>query len=163
MQIWSLGWEDPLEEAMATHSITLAWEIPWTEEPDGLQSMEVQRVRHDWSDWACTQSPTGGQKSKLWGDPLQKWMEEHCGHGGLIQTVRRLLALVPAYNESDGHDGTLEVITPIFAIRKIWTNWKVKDFSYTPWRTELTRKSITLRSEESQEKSRELQPRSAYL
>ena len=47
MQVLSLGWEDPLEEAMATHSITLAWEIPWREEPGGLQSMGVQRVRHD--------------------------------------------------------------------------------------------------------------------
>ena len=36
-----------LEEEMATHSNTLAWEIPWTEEPGGLQSMELQRVRHD--------------------------------------------------------------------------------------------------------------------
>ena len=42
----SLGWEDPLEEGMATHSSILAWRIPWTEEPDGLQSMESQRVRH---------------------------------------------------------------------------------------------------------------------
>ena len=44
----SLGWEDPLEESMATHSSILAWRIPWTEEPDGLQSMESQRVRHSW-------------------------------------------------------------------------------------------------------------------
>ena len=43
-----LGWEDPLEEGMATHSSILAWRIPWTEEPDGLQSMESQRVGHDW-------------------------------------------------------------------------------------------------------------------
>ena len=43
----SLGWEDPLEEGMATHSIILAWRIPWTEEPGGLQSMGLQRVRHD--------------------------------------------------------------------------------------------------------------------
>ena len=42
-----LGQEDPLEKAMATHSIILAWKIPWTEEPSGLQSMELQRVRHD--------------------------------------------------------------------------------------------------------------------
>ena len=39
MQFQSLGWEDPLEEGMATHSNTLAWRIPWTEEPDGLQAM----------------------------------------------------------------------------------------------------------------------------
>ena len=43
----SLGWEDPLEEEMATHSSPLAWEIPWTEEPGGLQSMGSQRVRHN--------------------------------------------------------------------------------------------------------------------
>ena len=42
-----LGWEDPLEKGMATHSSTLAWKIPWTEEPGGLQSMGSQRVRCD--------------------------------------------------------------------------------------------------------------------
>ena len=45
----SLGWEDPLEEEMAAHSSILAWEIPWTEEPGGLQSMGSQRVGHDWA------------------------------------------------------------------------------------------------------------------
>ena len=43
----SLSWEDSLEKEMATHSSILAWEIPWTEEPGGLQSMGSQRVRHD--------------------------------------------------------------------------------------------------------------------
>ena len=42
----SLGWEDPLEKEMATHSSTLAWKIPWMEEPGRLQSMGLQRVRH---------------------------------------------------------------------------------------------------------------------
>ena len=42
-----LGWEDPLEEGMATHSSILAWRIPWTEELGGLQSMGLQRVRHN--------------------------------------------------------------------------------------------------------------------
>ena len=46
-QVRSLGWEDPLEKAMATHSSTLAWKIPWMEEPGGLQSMGSQRVGHD--------------------------------------------------------------------------------------------------------------------
>ena len=45
----SLGWEDPLEKEMATHSSILAWKIPWTEEPGGLQSTGLQRVRHDWA------------------------------------------------------------------------------------------------------------------
>ena len=43
----SLGWEDPLEEGRATHSSILAWRIPWTEEPGGLQSMGLHRVRQD--------------------------------------------------------------------------------------------------------------------
>ena len=46
-QVQSLGREDPLEKEMAIHSSILAWEIPWTEEPDGLQSTGSQRVRHD--------------------------------------------------------------------------------------------------------------------
>ena len=43
----SLGWEDPLEKEMAIHSSTVAWKIPWIEEPGRLQSMGSQRVRHD--------------------------------------------------------------------------------------------------------------------
>ena len=49
IQAWSLGQEDPLEKEMATHSSILAWKVPWTEEPSGLQSMGSQRVRHDWA------------------------------------------------------------------------------------------------------------------
>ena len=45
--VQSLGGEDPLEKDMATHSSILVWKIPWTEEPGGLQSMGLQRVRHD--------------------------------------------------------------------------------------------------------------------
>ena len=45
--VQSLGQEDPLEEEMATHSRILAWRIPWTEEPGGLQSIESQRVGHN--------------------------------------------------------------------------------------------------------------------
>ena len=45
--VQSLGLEDPLQEKMATHSSILAWRIPWTEEPGSLQSMGLQRVRHD--------------------------------------------------------------------------------------------------------------------
>ena len=45
--VQALVWEDPLEEGMATHSSILAWRIPWTEESGGLQSMGLQRVRHN--------------------------------------------------------------------------------------------------------------------
>ena len=46
-QVQSLGWEDPLEKEMTTHSSTLAWKIPWTKEPGRLQFMASQRVGHD--------------------------------------------------------------------------------------------------------------------
>ena len=61
-RVRSLGWEDPLEKEMATHSSILAWRIPWTEEPGGLQSMGSQRVGHD---WATSPSP-----EILWVKPL---------------------------------------------------------------------------------------------
>ena len=47
MQVQSVGGEDPLEQEIATHSSILAWKIPWTEEPGGLQSMELQRLGCD--------------------------------------------------------------------------------------------------------------------
>ena len=46
-QVQFLDWEDPMEKGMVTHSGILAWKIPWTEKPGGLQSLELQRVRHD--------------------------------------------------------------------------------------------------------------------
>ena len=46
-RVQSLGWEDPLEKGMETHSSILAWRIPWTEEPGGLQSVGPQRIGHN--------------------------------------------------------------------------------------------------------------------
>ena len=51
-QVQIVGWEDPLEEGMATHSSILAWRILWTEEPGRVQSTGLQRVGHDWIDLA---------------------------------------------------------------------------------------------------------------
>ena len=75
----SLGWEDPLEKEMETHSSTLAWKIPWTEERGGLQSTGLQRVGHDsnffrerpgemWETWF---------RSLGWEDPLEKGKATH--------------------------------------------------------------------------------------
>ena len=65
----SLGWEDPLEKKMATHSSTLDWKIPWTEEPGRLQSIGLQRVGRDWetslSLSRCLQGKKIGQ-IKIW-------------------------------------------------------------------------------------------------
>ena len=47
--VLSLGWQDPMEKGMGTHSCIFAWRIPWTEELGGLQSIGLQRIRHDWA------------------------------------------------------------------------------------------------------------------
>ena len=93
MWIGFLGWEDPLEEGMATHSSIPAWRIPWTEEPGRLQSMGSQSVRHDWSD--STHSPFGGRCTALnrvigqrslfwwgniWAETWMRWESKPCGH-----------------------------------------------------------------------------------
>ena len=64
----SPGSEDPLEEGMETHSSILAWRIQWTEGPGGLQSTGSQRIRHDWSDLACTHA---------W---IDSWGPDYIGH-----------------------------------------------------------------------------------
>ena len=71
----SLGWEDPLEEGVATHSSVLAWRVPWTEEPGGLQSLGSQsRTRP--SDLARRQSPGPGPPG-CDGDADQPWVGAH--------------------------------------------------------------------------------------
>ena len=65
-QVPSLGWEDPLEKGMATHSSILAWRIPWTEEPVGLQSMGSQRVS-SMDRGACWATVDGVTKSQFHG------------------------------------------------------------------------------------------------
>ena len=57
--VWSLGWQDPLEEGIATHSSILAWRIPWTEDPGGFQPVVFQRVGHDWATKQTNLTPQG--------------------------------------------------------------------------------------------------------
>ena len=66
MQIRSLVEEDPLEEGMTTHPSILAWEILWTEEPGGLQSMGSQRVGHDQRDLARMQGDSETIRNYIW-------------------------------------------------------------------------------------------------
>ena len=58
IQVRSHGWEDPLEKEVAAHSGILAWEIPWTEEPGGLQSMGVTKSQTQLSNWTTTEKKT---------------------------------------------------------------------------------------------------------
>ena len=72
-RVQSLGWEDPLQEGMVTHSSILTWRIPWTEMPGGLQSMGSQRVRHDWSNWAHTSIQAESKwKTPGWGKRIHE-------------------------------------------------------------------------------------------
>ena len=76
-QVWSLGREDTLEK-MATHSSTLAWKIPWTEEPGRLQSMGSKRVGHDWATslrFHFTDEPTSRTAMEM-----QTWKQTYNKH-----------------------------------------------------------------------------------
>ena len=81
------GQEDPLEKEMATHSSILAWKIPWTEEPGGLQSMGSQRVRHDWATNLSltdliekTSLPLGPREIPLLPNSLDSQYSNHSNH-----------------------------------------------------------------------------------
>ena len=78
-RVWSLGWEDPLEKEIATHSSILAWRIPWTEEPGGLQSTGSQRVGHDWVISLSLSCKTGDTGWKLSVRRCFKQFEERGG------------------------------------------------------------------------------------
>ena len=76
--VQSLGWEDPLEKKMATHCSSLAWRIPWMEEPGRLRSMGLQRV---WHDWATSLSPSLGLEWKLtFSSPVATAVFQVCWH-----------------------------------------------------------------------------------
>ena len=104
--VWSPGWEDPLEKGMAPHSSILAWRIPWTEEPGGLQSMGLQRVGHDWapnaftfmcsSDWVGTfRWPSGWwsafQSRRFGVDPWWGNQDPHMPQGSWAHTPQLLI------------------------------------------------------------------------
>ena len=81
----SLGLDDPLEKGMATPSSILAWRIPSTEEPGGLQSIGLQRVGHDWCDLARREAPAGGQY-RVWMSKLWVWRHSPKGPLGDLES-----------------------------------------------------------------------------
>ena len=81
-QVQSLGWEDPLDKEMATHSSILAWKIPWMEEPGRLHSMGSQRVGHDWATYIILH-PHHGCIGEGNGTPLQYSCLENPVDGGV--------------------------------------------------------------------------------
>ena len=101
--VWSLGWEDPLEKEMATHSNILAWRIPWTEEPGRLQSMGLQRVGYNWSNCACMHIHHG-RSLHMGSNSISCTSSQAHGQFTPDNTWKRfkihLLALLPATNQA---------------------------------------------------------------
>ena len=95
----SLDWDDPLEEDRAIYSSTLAWESPWTEEPGGLQSMRLQRVRHDWVTKHCE-----GESCSIVSDSLRP--HDYTVHGILQARIQDWVAIPFSRVSSQHRDWT---------------------------------------------------------
>ena len=77
--VWSLGREDSLEEGLTTYSSILAWRIPWTEEPGGLQSMGLQRVGNDWATFTHLTLGSSGKEPSCQSRRCKRWEFESLG------------------------------------------------------------------------------------
>ena len=99
--VQSLGWEDPLKKGMGTHSSVLAWRILMAEEPGGLQSMRLQRVRHDWTTNTHTHIPgLKHAKSWLWLEPTVFQLWSHTSS----QDLTKLRFLMSHLRKNSGRD-----------------------------------------------------------
>ena len=89
VQVWFLGQEDPQEKEIATHSNIIAWKIPWTEEPGGLQSVGLQRVRCIWL--KHNTKAREQVKDKLAGTSLVQWLRNPSSNAGDTATEGRCM------------------------------------------------------------------------
>ena len=109
-QVRSLGWEDPLEKEMATHSSILAWRIPWREEPGGLQSTGSQRVGHDFTSLTICRTSLVAQMVKSPLATQEIWVQSLGQEGPLekgMATHSSLLAWeIPCTEEPGGLQST---------------------------------------------------------
>ena len=99
MQVRSLGWEDTLEEDMATYSSILAWRIPWTEEPGGLQSMGSQK---SWQDLATKQTKSKNNEPDRLPGSTARTLPDHQGKGSvsLSHCPRKCSRHLETYSEA---------------------------------------------------------------
>ena len=120
-QVWSLGWEDPLEKRIATHFHILAWRIPWTTKSGGLKSMGSQRAGHDWATkhtaytMALKQETDGLQTGHLQSSSLllpwrRKWQPTPVLLPGEFQGQRSLAGYSP-WGRRVGHDWVTNTLT----------------------------------------------------
>ena len=146
-RVRSLGQEDPLVEGMATHSSILAWRIPWTEETGGLQSLGLQRVEHDWSDWECMHAwDTYGElldrqlDSKMWrlevklGLENYSWKNIYGDKGKKSNWIGKRKIWTGGYRRSQRRNVSRRLWWKLYwALPKSWAGWGRKCFYYV-WR-----------------------------
>ena len=133
--VQSLGWEDPLEKGITTHSSTLVWRIPWTEESGGLPTMRSQRVRHDWSNLARTVQFSSVSQSCLSlcaprdcsmpGFPVHhQFLELVQTHfhqvGGAIQPAYPLSSPSPPFFNVSQYQGLFQWVSSSYQVAKYW-------------------------------------------
>ena len=135
--VWPLDWEDPLENEMAIYSSTLAWEIPWMENPGRLQSMGSQRVGHD---WATSLHFKSFQSSPILWDPMDCSLPSSSVHGILQE---RILDRVVMPSSTDLPDPGTESTSlrlhwrVLYHQRHLWR--PESQFSYTCWENEFSK------------------------
>ena len=118
-QVQSLGWEDPLEKGMSTHSSILTWRIPWTEGPGGLQSVVSHRVGHNWSDLASTHASCkvifkGQYTSFNIGGEIKGWKGKASEHSFQMSLdYRHAFTETHAFNMNWGYSASLSFRKPV--------------------------------------------------
>ena len=150
-QVQSLGREDPLEKEMATHSSTLAWRIPWREEPSRLQSMASQRVGHNWATSLSLSISSVTQSCPTLCDPtncstpglpahhqLPESTQTHVHWvGDAIQPSYPLLSPSPPALNLSQHQGLFQWVTSSHQVAKVLEfQLQHQSFQWTP-RTDL--------------------------
>ena len=137
--VWSLGQEDPLEKEMATHSSILAWKIPWTEKPGRLQSMELQRVRHN---WVTSLSFYGFSSSHAW-----MWELDH-KEGWMVKNWRFRTVVLEKILESPlnsrPNQSILKEINLEYSLKALLLKLKLQYFGHLMWRTDSFEKTLML-------------------
>ena len=146
IKVWSLGQEDRLEEGKTTHSSIVAWRIPWTENPGGLQSMGMHWVIYDWSDWAhmCICSWIMTADCDTWEEARWVWKGGDLGKG-LVSgscTVLSFLLLFFFFWFYDcilvvARQHWLHLLEADVPINLDFRDWKLRRMHYAIWKKEM--------------------------